>query len=60
MFDTAEALFEVDDYEEFVQIQSESALRNLSATYPYEPHECEGTALRQSGRLSKSDQSQEK
>jgi hypothetical protein len=44
--DTAEALFEVDDYEEFVQIQSESALRNLSTTYPYEPHEEEGTALR--------------
>ena len=46
VFDTAEAMFEVDDYEEFVQIQSESALRNLSTTYPYEPHEGEGTALR--------------
>ena len=46
VFDTAEALFEVDDYEEFVQIQSESALRNLSTSYPYEPHEGEGTALR--------------
>jgi regulator of protease activity HflC (stomatin/prohibitin superfamily) len=44
--DTAEALFEVDDYEEFVQIQSESALRNLSTSYPYEPHEGESTALR--------------
>jgi regulator of protease activity HflC (stomatin/prohibitin superfamily) len=46
VFDTAEALFEVDDYEQFVQIQSESALRNLSTAYPYEPHEGEGTALR--------------
>jgi len=46
VFDTAEALFQVDDFEEFVQIQSESALRNLSTTYPYEPHEGEGTALR--------------
>ncbi len=46
VFDTAEALFEVDDYEEFVHIQSESALRNLSTTYPYEPHEGEGIALR--------------
>jgi len=46
VFDTAEALFEVDDYEEFVNIQSESALRNLSTTYPYEPHEGEGIALR--------------
>ena len=36
VFDTAEALFEVDDYEEFVQIQSEAALRNLSTNYPYE------------------------
>ena len=44
--DTAEALFEVDDYEEFVQIQSESALRNLSTTFPYEPHEGESLALR--------------
>ena len=46
VFDTAEALFEVDDYEEFVHIQSESALRNLSTTFPYEPHEEEGIALR--------------
>jgi regulator of protease activity HflC (stomatin/prohibitin superfamily) len=44
--DTAEAIFEVDDYEQFVHIQSESALRNLSTTYPYEPHEGEGAALR--------------
>jgi len=46
VFDTAEAIFEVDDYEQFVHIQSESALRNLTTTYPYEPHEGEGTALR--------------
>ncbi len=46
VFDTAEALFEVDDYEEFVRIQSESALRNLSTTYPYEPNDDERIALR--------------
>ena len=47
VFDTAEALFEVDDYEEFVQIQSESALRNLSTNYPYESHDDErGIGLR--------------
>ena len=46
VFDSAEATFEVDDYEEFVHIQSESALRNLSTTYPYEPHEGEAIALR--------------
>ena len=46
VFDTAEALFEVDDYAGFVQIQSESALRNLGMTYPYEPHEGDEIALR--------------
>jgi regulator of protease activity HflC (stomatin/prohibitin superfamily) len=47
VFDTAEALFEVDDYVNFVQIQSEAALRNLGTTYPYEPHDDEnGLALR--------------
>lgn len=46
VFDTAEAMFEVDDYQEFVRIQSESALRNLSTTYPYEPNDEEQTALR--------------
>lgn len=44
--DTAEAIFEVDDYEQFVHIQSESALRNLTTTYPYEPDEGNGLALR--------------
>jgi len=34
--DTAEAVFEVDNYENYVTIQSESALRNLATTYPYE------------------------
>jgi regulator of protease activity HflC (stomatin/prohibitin superfamily) len=46
VFDTAEALFEVDDYAGFVQIQSESALRNLGTAYPYEPHDGESVALR--------------
>ena len=49
VFDTAEALFEVDDYEQFVQIQSESALRNLSTNYPYEAaDESGGIGLRSS------------
>jgi hypothetical protein len=40
-------LFEVDDYVNFVEIQSEAALRNLGTTYPYEPHDdSEGIALR--------------
>jgi regulator of protease activity HflC (stomatin/prohibitin superfamily) len=36
--DTAEALFEVDDYENFVHVQAESALRNLAMTHPYDTH----------------------
>jgi regulator of protease activity HflC (stomatin/prohibitin superfamily) len=39
--DSAEAIFEVDDYISFVEIQSEAALRNLATTYPYEAHEGE-------------------
>jgi regulator of protease activity HflC (stomatin/prohibitin superfamily) len=35
VFDTAEALFNVDDYLNFIQVQSESALRNLATRYPY-------------------------
>ena len=34
--DTAQALFNVDDYEEFVEIQSESAVRHVASEYPYD------------------------
>ena len=44
--DSAEAIFEVDDYESFVQIQSEAALRNMATSYPYEAHQGEEIALR--------------
>jgi regulator of protease activity HflC (stomatin/prohibitin superfamily) len=44
--DTAEALFEVDDYENFVQVQAESALRNLATTHPYDAHNDGQMALR--------------
>jgi len=44
--DSAEALFEVDDYESFVRIQSEAALRNMATSYPYEAHGGEEVALR--------------
>ena len=37
--DTAEALFQVDNYENFVHVQSESAVRNLATSYPYDAHE---------------------
>lgn len=36
VIDTAEAVFEVDNYEDYVSIQSEAALRNLATHYPYE------------------------
>jgi regulator of protease activity HflC (stomatin/prohibitin superfamily) len=36
--DTFEALFEVDDYEHYVKVQSEGAMRNLATQYPYDTH----------------------
>lgn len=36
--DTAEALFEVDDYRQYVEVQSEAALRGLATNYPYDSH----------------------
>ena len=37
--DTAEAVFEVDDYNNYVKVQSEAALRNLATSYPYDAHD---------------------
>lgn len=37
--DTAEAMFEVDNFEDFVHVQSEAALRGLANQYPYDAHE---------------------
>ena len=36
--ETAEAVFHVNDYENFVHVQSESAVRNLATSYPYDAH----------------------
>ncbi len=36
--DTAEAMFEVDDFENYVKVQSESAVRGLASAYPYDSH----------------------
>ena len=36
--DTAEAVFEVDSYENFVKVQTEAALRNLASGHPYDAH----------------------
>ncbi|MFE6864961.1 SPFH domain-containing protein [Kitasatospora sp. NPDC057692] len=42
--DTAMAVFEVDDYTDFVAIQTETAVRHIATSYPYDAH--------QEGRLS--------
>jgi len=44
--DTAEACFEVDDYENYVHVQSESALRNLGTHYPFDTSNDEDISLR--------------
>lgn len=43
--DTAEALFEVDNFSEYVQVQSEAALRSLATSYPYDAHEADQLSL---------------
>jgi len=43
--DSAEALFEVDDYLHYVQTQSESAVRALAQTFPYDAHATDEIAL---------------
>jgi regulator of protease activity HflC (stomatin/prohibitin superfamily) len=37
--DTAEAVFEVDDYDDYVHVQSEAAVRNLATLHPYDAHQ---------------------
>ena len=44
--DSAEAVYNVDDYESFVHIQAESALRAMATSYPYDQHEDGQLALR--------------
>ncbi len=44
--DTAEAVFEVDDYENYVKVQTEAAVRNLATRYPYDAHEADHVSLR--------------
>lgn len=44
--DTAKAMFDVEKYEEFVEIQSETALRHVATRYAYDSFETEGLSLR--------------
>jgi regulator of protease activity HflC (stomatin/prohibitin superfamily) len=44
--ETAEAIFEVDNYENYVTVQSEAALRNAATSYPYDSHHDGDVSLR--------------
>ncbi|UYQ66638.1 SPFH domain-containing protein [Streptomyces peucetius] len=44
--DTAQAMFEVDDFLEFVSTQTEAAVRHIAIEYPYDAHDEEGLSLR--------------
>ncbi len=44
--ETAEACFEVDNYEHYVKVQSEAAVRNLATQYPYDAHDDGHKSLR--------------
>jgi regulator of protease activity HflC (stomatin/prohibitin superfamily) len=44
--ETAQAAFDVDDYQDYVTVQSESAVRHLASEYPYDTTEGEETSLR--------------
>jgi regulator of protease activity HflC (stomatin/prohibitin superfamily) len=46
VIDTAEAVFEVDDYNNYVRVQSEAALRNLATSYTYDAHDDTQMSLR--------------
>jgi regulator of protease activity HflC (stomatin/prohibitin superfamily) len=48
--DPAEAVFNVDSYEDFVHVQSEAALRQMATSYPYDLHEDHKIALRSHSR----------
>ena len=45
--DTARAVFEVDDYDEFVTIQAETAVRHIATSYPYDAHGIDQLSLRE-------------
>ncbi|MED1443484.1 SPFH domain-containing protein [Aeribacillus composti] len=46
VIDSAKATFDVDDYEEFVEIQSEAAIRHVATKYPYDTFDDHNITLR--------------
>ncbi|MEV6561727.1 SPFH domain-containing protein [Nocardia sp. NPDC051756] len=50
--DSFKAAFAVDDYEEYVQTQSEAAVRHLATTHPYDSHDNTRTSLRDGAEVA--------
>ncbi|WP_433579157.1 SPFH domain-containing protein [Nocardia brasiliensis] len=50
--DSFKAAFSVDDYEEYVQTQSEAAVRHLATTHPYDSHDDTRTSLRDGSEVA--------
>ncbi|MBM7365529.1 SPFH domain-containing protein [Gordonia hydrophobica] len=50
--DTFKAAFAVDDYEEYVAIQSEAAVRHLATSYPYDSHQADTISLRDGATIA--------
>ncbi|WP_459545370.1 SPFH domain-containing protein [Nocardia sp. X0981] len=50
--DSFKAAFAVDDYEEYVETQSEAAVRHLATTHPYDAHEDDRTSLRDGSEVA--------
>jgi len=46
VLDTAQAMFDVENYEDFVAVQSETAVRHLASAYPYDEYEHDAISLR--------------
>jgi regulator of protease activity HflC (stomatin/prohibitin superfamily) len=44
--DSAKAVFQVDDYVQYVRVQAEAALRNMATSYPYDAHDDKQISLR--------------
>ncbi|MFI9534512.1 SPFH domain-containing protein [Nocardia fusca] len=50
--DSFKAAFAVDDYEEYVETQSEAAVRHLATTHPYDAHDAGRTSLRDGAEVA--------
>jgi len=46
VLDTAQAVFDVENFEDFVSVQSETAVRHLASIYPYDEYDSDAISLR--------------